>query len=113
MSAINSAASSAPSTPRSHFSSLSGQVGGHPGVLASDDEAVIVKPALPAEAAFYTQIAEGHPALAKLRPFVPSYYGMLQLAGSAPPEGIDAGLLAPPTNIPDAEKSVCAGLFIG
>lgn len=101
-----SAASSRPSTPGSHFSSLPSQVGGHPGVLASDDGAVIVKPALPTEVAFYARVAEGDPALAKLRPFLPSFYGILQLAGSAAPEGLEAGLRPPPADVPDTDKSV-------
>ena len=75
MSAATSAASSAPSTPKSHYTALAGQVGGHPGVLASEDGAVVVKPALSAEAAFYARLTEGDPALVKLQSFVPSFFG--------------------------------------
>ncbi|EJF56298.1 SAICAR synthase-like protein [Dichomitus squalens LYAD-421 SS1] len=71
---------------------LDSQVGGHPGVLTSEDGSLLIKPAHPTEVAFYqTVIAD--PGFAPLRPFVPKFYGTLRLEGKvddtapAPEEG--------------------------
>lgn len=84
---------------------LESQVGGHAGVLSSDDGALIIKPTLPLEKEFYDDLAasaapsvldglgepergdeSAAPALSPfeaLRPWVPKYYGTLKLEGRA------------------------------
>lgn len=77
---------------------LESQVGGHAGVLSSDDGSLIIKPTLHLEKEFYDDLAasaplaleseEGGtvPALSPfepLRPWVPKYYGTLRLEGRA------------------------------
>ncbi|KIL64107.1 hypothetical protein M378DRAFT_78711 [Amanita muscaria Koide BX008] len=59
---------------------LTSQVGGHQGVTTSDDDSLIIKPALPTEIAFY-QALNSDPVLAPLRPFVPQFVGTLRLEG--------------------------------
>ncbi|KAI0823851.1 SAICAR synthase-like protein [Trametes gibbosa] len=59
---------------------LESQVGGHPGVLASEDGELLIKPALPHEVAFYHSLSTD-PDFAPLRPFVPKFYGTLRLEG--------------------------------
>lgn len=62
--------------------SLSSQVGGHPGVLASEDNSLIIKPCLPRELDFYRLIASGHTkTLEVLQEFIPKFYGTLDLQG--------------------------------
>lgn len=89
---------------------LASQVGGHAGVLSSDDGALIIKPTLHLEKEFYDDLAASSsaslsmglteedggeeesdvpvpvPALSPfeaLRPWVPKYYGTLRLEGRA------------------------------
>lgn len=64
----------------SHPVPLESQVGGHPGVMASEDGSLLIKPALAAEVAFYQSVT-ADPAFAPLRPFVPKFYGTLRLEG--------------------------------
>lgn len=59
---------------------LSSQVGGHEGVLTSDDDSLVIKPTLPLEIAFY-QTINIDAAFALLRPFVPNFIGTLRLEG--------------------------------
>ena len=62
------------------FHPLASQVGGHPGVLASEDGSLLIKPALAAEVAFYTFVTVD-PGFAPLRPYLPKFYGTLTLQG--------------------------------
>jgi inositol-polyphosphate multikinase len=59
---------------------LSAQVGGHPGVLTSEDGALLIKPAIPTEVQFY-QAVLSEPVLEPLRPYVPQFLGTLRLEG--------------------------------
>ncbi|KAK0492070.1 SAICAR synthase-like protein [Armillaria luteobubalina] len=59
---------------------LASQVGGHAGVLTSEDGSLLIKPALPLEHQFY-QILNSNPAFEPLRPFVPKFIGTLKLQG--------------------------------
>ncbi|KAI1790448.1 SAICAR synthase-like protein [Ganoderma leucocontextum] len=59
---------------------LDSQVGGHPGVLTSEDGSLLIKPAHPTEVAFYQSVI-ADPGFAPLRPFVPKFYGTLRLEG--------------------------------
>ncbi|GBE82831.1 hypothetical protein SCP_0412180 [Sparassis crispa] len=62
------------------FSPLASQVGGHPGVLSSEDGSLVIKASLPTELAFYESVS-CDPNFAPLKPFVPRFYGTLRLAG--------------------------------
>ncbi|KAH7105787.1 SAICAR synthase-like protein [Auriculariales sp. MPI-PUGE-AT-0066] len=62
------------------YDALKSQVGGHPGILNSQDGSLIIKPCLAPELAFYQQIA-ADPTLQRLRPFAPKFFGTLQLQG--------------------------------
>jgi len=70
---------SAPPT-RGH-APLATQVGGHAGVMTSEDGSLIIKPALPVEIAFYNSVGSD-PGFAPLRPFIPKFYGTLKLEGT-------------------------------
>ncbi|CCM04564.1 uncharacterized protein FIBRA_06745 [Fibroporia radiculosa] len=59
---------------------LACQVGGHPGLMITQDGSLLIKPALPKEVAFYQAIASD-PGLSLLRPFVSDFYGILRLEG--------------------------------
>ncbi|KAK0227780.1 SAICAR synthase-like protein [Armillaria fumosa] len=59
---------------------LASQVGGHAGVLTSEDGSLLIKPALLLEHEFY-QILNSNPAFEPLRPFVPKFIGTLKLQG--------------------------------
>jgi 1D-myo-inositol-tetrakisphosphate 5-kinase/inositol-polyphosphate multikinase len=59
---------------------LSSQVGGHPGVLTSEDGSIVFKPALPLELEFY-QTHVSNPVFEPLRPFLPTFLGTLKLHG--------------------------------
>ncbi|KAG6826746.1 hypothetical protein H0H93_016240 [Arthromyces matolae] len=59
---------------------LSSQVGGHAGVLATEDGSLVIKPALQQELEFY-QAVQHNPELAALRPFLPNFIGTLKLEG--------------------------------
>ena len=59
---------------------LASQVGGHAGVLTTEDGSLIIKPALALEHQFYQQAAVD-PALAPLRRWIPRFYGTLRLEG--------------------------------
>ncbi|KAK0441382.1 SAICAR synthase-like protein [Armillaria borealis] len=59
---------------------LASQVGGHAGVLTSEDGSLLIKPALLLEHQFY-QILNTNPTFEPLRPFVPKFIGTLKLQG--------------------------------
>ena len=67
-------------SPSSNPIPLHTQVGGHPGVLTSEDGSLLIKPAHPTEVAFYQSVV-ADPAFTPLRPFVPKFYGTLTLQG--------------------------------
>ncbi|KAL1947162.1 hypothetical protein VTO73DRAFT_14123 [Trametes versicolor] len=85
---------------------LESQVGGHPGVLASEDGSLLIKPALEHEVAFYHSLST-NPDFAPLRPFVPKFYGTLRLEGqvdNSAPAGEQGGPLVVVDTVPDGEK---------
>jgi 1D-myo-inositol-tetrakisphosphate 5-kinase/inositol-polyphosphate multikinase len=59
---------------------LASQVGGHAGVLTTEDGSLVIKPALPLELQFYQALLR-EPALAPLHPFTPRFLGTLKLEG--------------------------------
>lgn len=75
-----------PDTPRIP---LSTQVGGHPGILTTEDGSLLIKPALPTELAFYQMLAAER-ALQPLREYVPAFLGTLKLEGAVDPN-VNAG----------------------
>lgn len=78
------------------------QVGGHGGILSSSDGAVIIKPCLPLEAAFYKALSSNS-AYAPLTTIVPKFYGTLALHGHLDEEGdIIQGHV--PLSDPETEK---------
>ncbi|THH03650.1 hypothetical protein EW145_g6115 [Phellinidium pouzarii] len=78
---VAAAAAAAVSAGEAAFHALSSQVGGHPGVLASEDGSLIVKESVARERAFYELLAQEDPRIAPLQPFVPLFYGTLRLEG--------------------------------
>ncbi|KAI0307210.1 hypothetical protein B0F90DRAFT_1807864 [Multifurca ochricompacta] len=66
---------------------LAYQVGGHKGIQTTGDGTLLIKPALPLELQFY-QNSLIDPALALLRPWVPTYLGTLRLEGKNTVEGL-------------------------
>ncbi|TFK32604.1 hypothetical protein BDQ12DRAFT_692302 [Crucibulum laeve] len=61
---------------------LTSQVGGHAGVLTTEDGSLLIKPALPLELTFYESLQRDE-AFAPLRPFIPKFLGTLKLEGEA------------------------------
>lgn len=59
---------------------LSSQVGGHSGVLTTEDGSLLIKPSLPLEVAFY-RILQEDPALSRLLPFTPKFHGIRTIEG--------------------------------
>jgi 1D-myo-inositol-tetrakisphosphate 5-kinase/inositol-polyphosphate multikinase len=68
------------SVPDSPTRPLTERVGGHAGVLTSEDETLVIKPAKPREIVFYEETAR-LPAFAALRPYIPAFLGTLRLQG--------------------------------
>ncbi|KAF9557757.1 SAICAR synthase-like protein [Agrocybe pediades] len=68
---------------------LGPQVGGHAGVLTTEDGSLLIKPALPQELEFYYALRQD-PALDDLRSFTPTFLGTLKLEGKV--ESSDADL---------------------
>ncbi|KAG6909792.1 hypothetical protein DXG01_015285 [Tephrocybe rancida] len=68
------------STTTSEPKPLTSQVGGHAGVLATEDGSLVIKPALPLELKFY-QTLQRNEGLETLRQFVPNFLGTLRLEG--------------------------------
>jgi 1D-myo-inositol-tetrakisphosphate 5-kinase/inositol-polyphosphate multikinase len=77
------------------------QVGGHKGIQVTGGGDLIVKPVLPLELQFYQNILVD-PALASLRPWVPTFLGTLRLEGQHTAEGI-----ASMGGAPENEKDMC------
>lgn len=59
---------------------LEAQVGGHAGVLTSEDGELLIKPALARELGFYQQM-QNDETLSALLPYVPKFIGTLRLEG--------------------------------
>jgi len=79
---------------------LSSQVGGHPGILATEDGSMIIKKALPLELEFY-QTHALNPAFESLRPFLPKFYGTLKLEGEVDGPTTDTLVVKPFVGSPD------------
>jgi len=62
------------------------QVGGHIGVLSSEDGSVIIKPCRHREKTFYSTLSSTE-AFARLLPYVPNFYGTLKLHGKLDEQG--------------------------
>lgn len=62
---------------------LAAQVGGHAGVQTTEDESLLLKPALPREIDFYQRLAaaDDQDELSKLRKWAPKFLGVLKLEG--------------------------------
>ncbi|KAL5490637.1 hypothetical protein ACEPAI_5471 [Sanghuangporus weigelae] len=90
---LSSAAMSAITAGESAFHALRSQVGGHPGVLASDDNLLIVKSCLENEKKFYELLALGDERVEGLRRWIPRFYGTLRLEGRV---AVDAGIVPVP-----------------
>ncbi|CAL1703206.1 unnamed protein product [Somion occarium] len=71
---------SAPSSNQPVHVPLAAQVGGHAGVMTTENGSLLIKPALPVEVNFYQSVASD-PGFAPLRPFIPEFYGTLKLEG--------------------------------
>lgn len=71
-----------PITPAATHS-LANQVGGHAGVQTTEDDSLMLKPALPREIDFYQLIAAvgDDDDLSKLRKWIPKFLGVLKLEG--------------------------------
>lgn len=59
---------------------LNSQVGGHAGVLTTEDKSLLIKAALPRELEIYQKL-QYDPALEALRPFTADFLGTLELEG--------------------------------
>lgn len=82
---------------------LSSQVGGHAGVLTTDDESLIIKPALPLELEFY-QTHASDPAFEPLRPFLPKFFGTLKLEGTVDETNPDTLTVRPLAETQELQK---------
>jgi inositol-polyphosphate multikinase len=60
--------------------SLESQVGGHAGVSTTENGSLLIKPAVPAELAFYQRLQQDS-NLENLRIFTPTFLGTLELMG--------------------------------
>ena len=69
-------------TPVVH--TLESQVGGHAGVMATEDGSLVIKPALTQELAFYQRIqSDPAEAFVALKKYTPTFMGTLTLEGEA------------------------------
>lgn len=91
-----------PKTNRAHtlppLTPLSQRVGGHAGVHVTEDESLLLKPALPREVAFYQfvrDIIDESTGLHLLKPWIPAFLGLLSLEGrlAVPTDVIEAGTM--------------------
>lgn len=84
---------------------LTTQVGGHPGVLTTEDGVLLIKRALPREVAFYQSVSSD-PALAQLYNFIPEFYGTLKLEGRLEhgTSITDPNAIKPVEDAPESEK---------
>ncbi|KAL1746596.1 hypothetical protein HDZ31DRAFT_33762 [Schizophyllum fasciatum] len=87
---------------------LASQVGGHAGVQTTEDGSLLIKPALPAELAFYQALSEDSP-FAPLQRYLPKFLGTLSLAGKVS-EGEDLDKMAPPPEGADKQSIVLENL---
>ena len=71
----------------SHHIPLASQVGGHAGVMTSEDGSLLIKPAHPVEVEFYQSVG-AEPGFAALRPYIPKFYGTLKLEGQVDPNSV-------------------------
>jgi inositol-polyphosphate multikinase len=65
---------------------LESQVGGHAGVLTTENGSLMIKPAVPTELAFYERL-QLDSNLEDLRDFTPTFLGTLKLMGKVDEEG--------------------------
>ena len=87
---------------------LASQVGGHAGVSTSEDESLLIKPALPREISFYEHLTS-NPAFASLRPYIPKFYGTLRLQGKDGAGDLESLHAAP---APNGAKDKCLSLDV-
>ncbi|KAF8162719.1 hypothetical protein B0H34DRAFT_794504 [Crassisporium funariophilum] len=81
-------------TPATHV--LASQVGGHAGVMTTEDGSLLIKPALHRELEFY-QSLQRDPALEALREFTPKFLGTLTLQeAQASPDAPVVGVVVEP-----------------
>lgn len=90
------------------------QVGGHAGVHLTEDESLLLKPALPREIAFYQfvrDIADPSTGLHILKSWMPTFFGLLTLEGrlANPTVGIEAGTVPVIIPVPDLEAAPAPG----
>lgn len=93
---------------------LSQQVGGHAGVQVTEDESLLLKPALPREIAFYQcvrDITDASTGLHLLKAWIPKFFGLLTLEGKLadPSAGIEAGMVPVITPAPGLEGASMFG----
>lgn len=90
---------------------LSSQVGGHAGVLETEDGSLIIKPALPIELKFYQEL-QHNPELASLRRFTPKFIGTLKLEGQLDETkpSADGSMKIMPIDAPEKECLVVENL---
>nr|GAT59971.1 predicted protein [Mycena chlorophos] len=83
------------------------QVGGHPdGVLATEDDMLLIKQALPVELQFYRAIAAASdPQITALRPWIPRFLGTLTLQGEIDPEAPTSETNIPVKPLPELSSS--------
>lgn len=78
-------------TPAVH--TLESQVGGHAGVMTTEDGSLLIKPALKQELAFYQRIqSDPAEAFIALKKYTPKFLGTLTLEGEAA-GSVDEGTL--------------------
>lgn len=82
---------------------LTSQVGGHPGIMTSEDGSLVIKPAMPVEVSFY-QTALSDPAFTPLLPYIPNFYGTLRLEGALDHAKSTGGTVVLADNSADAIK---------
>ena len=86
---------------------LDSQVGGHPGVLTTEDGSLLIKAALPRELEIYQKLLYD-PVLEALRPFTAAFLGTLKLEGElvdqSNPITANGGIAIKPT---DDHKDEC------
>lgn len=92
-------------TPRSdiHIRPLSSQVGGHPGILTTEDDELLIKSALSRELEFYQRL-QADEGLSSLRPFIPKFFGTLRLEGEL--DKTEEGIAVKPSSDSD-RKDKC------
>ncbi|KIJ63405.1 hypothetical protein HYDPIDRAFT_92519 [Hydnomerulius pinastri MD-312] len=87
---------------------LSQQVGGHKGVQTTEDNTLLLKPALPREVAFYQLVRDTTDTstnLHLLREWIPKFLGVLNLEGRIADPSVDVEAGAIPTIIPTTDRN--------